>query len=153
MKISKNLNKKHILYDFKKFVGDGGYRSPYLSHAKRALYHLSYVPFHEFGHSMRQCVPTHEGQISFSSQGHCQPIKATYEFWSHNSISPSIAQLVERWTVVVHCQISIGRWFKSGSKEFLFWISCFHPICWLFFPIDFPVTCGPGSSVGRALGF
>ena len=28
----------------KKF-GDGGYRSPYLSHAKRALYHLSYVPW------------------------------------------------------------------------------------------------------------
>ena len=32
---------------------------------------------------------------------------------------PSIAQLVERWTVVVLCQKSIGRWFKSGSKEFL----------------------------------
>ena len=28
----------------RKFFGDGGYRSPYLSHAKRALYHLSYVP-------------------------------------------------------------------------------------------------------------
>ena len=28
----------------KKNFGDGGYRSPYLSHAKRALYHLSYVP-------------------------------------------------------------------------------------------------------------
>ena len=28
----------------KKKFGDGGYRSPYLSHAKRALYHLSYVP-------------------------------------------------------------------------------------------------------------
>ena len=27
-----------------KCAGDGGYRSPYLSHAKRALYHLSYVP-------------------------------------------------------------------------------------------------------------
>ena len=27
-----------------KSAGDGGYRSPYLSHAKRALYHLSYVP-------------------------------------------------------------------------------------------------------------
>ena len=27
-----------------KIFGDGGYRSPYLSHAKRALYHLSYVP-------------------------------------------------------------------------------------------------------------
>ncbi|KAH9622307.1 hypothetical protein KSS87_011075 [Heliosperma pusillum] len=25
--------------------GDAGYRSPYLSHAKRALYHLSYIPF------------------------------------------------------------------------------------------------------------
>ena len=30
---------------------------------------------------------------------------------------PSIAQLVERWTVVVRCQTSIGRWFKSGSKD------------------------------------
>ena len=28
----------------RKTFGDGGYRSPYLSHAKRALYHLSYVP-------------------------------------------------------------------------------------------------------------
>ena len=27
-----------------KKVGDAGYRSPYLSHAKRALYHVSYVP-------------------------------------------------------------------------------------------------------------
>ena len=35
-------------------------------------------------------------------------------------MSPSIAQLVERWTVVVHCQTSIGRWFKSGSKD-SFW--------------------------------
>ena len=34
-----------------KGAGDGGYRSPYLSHAKRALYHLSYVPFNEFWHS------------------------------------------------------------------------------------------------------
>ena len=29
----------------KKYIdGDAGYRSPYLSHAKRALYHLSYIP-------------------------------------------------------------------------------------------------------------
>jgi hypothetical protein len=26
--------------------GDMGYRSPHLSHAKRALYHLSYIPLH-----------------------------------------------------------------------------------------------------------
>ena len=29
----------------KNLDGDAGYRSPYLSHAKRALYHLSYIPF------------------------------------------------------------------------------------------------------------
>ena len=33
---------------------------------------------------------------------------------------PSIAQLVERWTVVTRSLSSIGRWFKSGSKEVLF---------------------------------
>ncbi|GAB1868910.1 hypothetical protein CAJAP_09989 [Camponotus japonicus] len=35
---------------------------------------------------------------------------------------PSIAQLVERWTVVgmSYTKTSIGRWFKSGSKEFFF---------------------------------
>ena len=27
------------------WLGVAGYRSPYLSHAKRALYHLSYDPF------------------------------------------------------------------------------------------------------------
>jgi hypothetical protein len=28
-----------------KIFGDAGYRSPYFSHAKRALYHLSYIPY------------------------------------------------------------------------------------------------------------
>ena len=30
-------------------IGDAGHRSPYLSHAKRALYHLSYIPVEEMG--------------------------------------------------------------------------------------------------------
>ena len=30
-------------------IGDAGHRSPYLSHAKRALYHLSYFPVEETG--------------------------------------------------------------------------------------------------------
>ena len=30
-------------------IGDAGHRSPYLSHAKRALYHLSYIPVEEAG--------------------------------------------------------------------------------------------------------
>ena len=31
----------------KRLFGGAGYRSPYLSHAKRALYHLSYTPIDE----------------------------------------------------------------------------------------------------------
>ena len=42
-------------------------------------------------------------------------------------MSPSIAQLVERKTVVcasMNVQSSLGRWFKSGSKDFfLFFFS------------------------------
>ena len=41
----KPSGKYNVFKDKKKLVGDGGYRSPYLSHAKRALYHLSYVPW------------------------------------------------------------------------------------------------------------
>jgi hypothetical protein len=52
-------------------------------------------------------------------QGHQQPIRAIPALHLYPCIQPSIAQLVERWTVVVLCQISIGRWFKSGSKDFL----------------------------------
>ena len=97
----------------KKF-GDGGYRSPYLSHAKRALYHLSYVPF-----------SASEQQISLGHPS-CVKVKLQVALPANQSypcvvlsvtLSPSIAQLVERWTVVVLCQISIGRWFKSGSKD------------------------------------
>ena len=33
------------IFSIKKKYGDAVYRSPYLSHAKRALYHLSYTPF------------------------------------------------------------------------------------------------------------
>jgi hypothetical protein len=32
--------------ELQKNNGDAGYRSPYLSHAKRALYHLSYIPWY-----------------------------------------------------------------------------------------------------------
>ncbi len=40
---------------------------------------------------------------------------------------PSIAQLVERWTVVgKREQTSIGRWFESGSKEGNFFCVCYN---------------------------
>ena len=38
----KNIAKKKY---WKKF-GDAGYRSPYFSHARRALYHLNYIPYY-----------------------------------------------------------------------------------------------------------
>jgi hypothetical protein len=37
--VGKGKNKEKRIWN-----GDAGYRSPYLSHAKRALYHLSYIP-------------------------------------------------------------------------------------------------------------
>ena len=108
----------------KKTFGDGGYRSPYLSHAKRALYHLSYVPVSVIQEQIllgvSSCVKV-KLQVAFCCQGHCQPIRVTHVLCYLPLIQPSIAQLVERWTVVVLCQISIGRWFKSGLKDwFLF---------------------------------
>ena len=33
-------------------------------------------------------------------------------------LCPSIAQLEERWTVVASCLLSIGRRYKSGSKDY-----------------------------------
>ena len=36
------------MHKIKRFCGGAGYRSRYLSHAKRALYHLSYAPSIEY---------------------------------------------------------------------------------------------------------
>ena len=43
----------------KNIIGDAGYRSPYLSHAKRALYHLSYIPFVNIGTTDFICRQKH----------------------------------------------------------------------------------------------
>ena len=40
---------KLVFHCLKKKFGDAGYRSRYLPHAKRALYHLSYTPDVEVG--------------------------------------------------------------------------------------------------------
>ena len=53
-------------------------------------------------------------QISFSLETRfCQ------EIINYHASIPSIAQLVERRTVAVKLS-SLGRWFESGSKEFIF---------------------------------
>ena len=38
-----------LINNYNIIFGDAGYRSPYLSHAKRALYHLSYIPNDDAG--------------------------------------------------------------------------------------------------------
>ena len=40
----------------KKYLGGAGYRSRYLSHAKRALYHLSYAPHENPGDEFAQYI-------------------------------------------------------------------------------------------------
>ena len=39
-----------------KTFGDAGYRSRYLSHAKRALYHLSYIPYWDYHYEIVQVI-------------------------------------------------------------------------------------------------
>ena len=39
--------------------GEAGYRSPYLSHAKRALYHLSYIPIVLIHYTILRQKPVH----------------------------------------------------------------------------------------------
>ena len=61
-----------------KCFGDAGHRSPYLSHAKRALYHLSYIPVL---FKLRASFEQNSWNISFPFVTSCQfiPIISKYE--------------------------------------------------------------------------
>ena len=48
---------------FKSFCGGAGYRSRYLSHAKRALYHLSYAPVVTFAANFNILIQKRRKQI------------------------------------------------------------------------------------------
>ena len=59
-------------------VGEAGYRSQYLSHAKRALYHLSYIPTTTHTHTHKYTnqhthhthqPPPHQPRTSYDSTG------------------------------------------------------------------------------------
>ena len=105
----------------KKSCGDGGYRSPYLSHAKRALYHLSYVPSGGIACAeqgiyrleMGRAV-TLAGMIWFLCVVQCV------------ALDSSVGRAVD---CSCDCQTSIGRWFKSGSREFFLSISLTGTMC------------------------
>jgi hypothetical protein len=53
------------------FTGDAGYRSPYFSHAKRALYHLSYIP-------IRTSAPLEPGSSGNWTRGLSHPKRESY---------------------------------------------------------------------------
>ena len=91
-------------------VGDAGYRSPYLSHAKRALYHLSYIPCVGEDVINKNLLPL------VSTLQSCAVTPTTNSLIFNSIQKPSIAQLVERWTVDVTCG-NRYPWFKSGSKD------------------------------------
>ena len=59
-------------------------------------------------------------------------------FSVHATVHPPIAQLVERWTVVV-TEISIGHWFESGLVDVLFFV-LFHNIYLLCLPNEVEVA-------------
>ena len=61
-----------------KYFGDAGHRSPYLSHAKRALYHLSYIPVL---FKLRASFEQNSWKLSFLFVTSCQfiPIISKYK--------------------------------------------------------------------------
>ena len=48
------------IYRLRKNFGDAGYRSPCLSHAKRALYHLSYTPCKQYVNKLNYIIGFHQ---------------------------------------------------------------------------------------------
>ncbi len=97
-------------------VGDAGYRSPYLSHAKRALYHLSYIPCvgdHVTNKSLFPLCSTFQRLCGNARQNgsHSPALSRTFD----SSVGRAVDCRCNTWE-----QISIGHWFKSGSKEDIF---------------------------------
>ena len=92
--------------------GDAGYRSPYLSHAKRALYHLSYIPLLQTQFEMKHLNPLSQ-EIERSPSLAINRQKDTESISNLRQLSWQSGGL----QTVLSKQTSIGRWFKSGSKE------------------------------------
>ena len=81
----------------KRLFGGAGYRSPYLSHAKRALYHLSYTPIDELlatqiRHALnaRPTQLSHRGCELLSWLGRLRAGEiAVHTGWTRNTAPPS----------------------------------------------------------------
>ena len=119
-----------------KNFGDGGYRSPYLSHAKRALYHLSYVPSYSKGRSNKLGLA--DRQVAITSQ----LIRSVSAFCTNNfyhTFDSSVGRAVD-------CSCELSEIHRSLVQIRLEGVLLFEQI------LSVGPMC-PGSSVGRALGF
>ena len=106
-----------------KSCGGAGYRSRYLSHAKRALYHLSYAPSDNLKRSVWCLIQTLYVDITQNpetldkrSELDCGAQRQNLNLAFHSTFDSSVGRAVDcSWLK----QRSIGRWFKSGSKDCL----------------------------------
>ena len=114
----------------KMLVGDAGYWSPYLSHAKRALYHLSYIPCvvkHVTNKYLIHFCSTFQRLCGNARQNssHITALSRTFD----SSVGRAVDCSCNTWE-----QTSIGHWFKSGSKDNIIFKSADRPyfaLCFL----------------------
>ena len=85
-----------------KYFGDAGQRSPYLSHAKRALYHLSYIPVL---FNLRASFEQNSWSISFRFVTSCQflPIISKYK-WELSNPQKSFGDAGHRSPYLSHAK-------------------------------------------------
>ena len=129
------------LWNPQKCFGDAGHRSPYLSHAKRALYHLSYIPYS----SSFELASEHNSlKIGFRFVTSCQflPIISKYrwELWNpqkcfgdagHRSphLSHAKRALYHLRYIPVLFKLRASFWTQFMKYQFPFVTSCqFIPI-------------------------
>jgi hypothetical protein len=113
-----------LVENFIKSCGGAGYRSRYLSHAKRALYHLSYAPNYKKTWSVCCLAQTLYVDLTQNletldnrSELDCGAESPNLNCAFHSTFDSSVGRAVDcSWLK----QRSIGRWFKSGSKDCLF---------------------------------
>ena len=98
--------------DLQKSFGGAGYRSPYLSHAKRALYHLSYTPNGIGGYLKYQCVFFHFYYLTWQNTLHRPGIEPGPPAWQA-SILPLNQRCLCKWAVQSCCLAMCG-WLSSN---------------------------------------
>jgi hypothetical protein len=114
----------------KRLTGDMGYRSPHLSHAKRALYHLSYIPSYNLLLIFENLIFKHILQHQTK-----KPLEnSSYTLYNHTKL-----YLISFWETCLYLKhketlkninnyISIRQFIKIYIKYFLLFLEIFFEI-------------------------